>query len=213
MNISIVLQVVGAVLTSRLPAVRSIIDAVLERDAVSIISITAYIASGVFAIVAVYKRLLSDDGFSRFLSTRVLRPVAGAAVVILASFLLSTSLLQRHQGQFLYVAAARDLWLTVYQTSLLLTILYLLIIVERGMAKLRDQVPESFDVCYLLWAWTAILATVLQLVGLFVDIRLGYEGGWLLADLAGVLMALGAGRSWLKRTRLLQPRPRSPLQG
>lgn len=212
MNISIVLQVVGTVLTSRLPGVKSVIDSVLESDTVSILSVTAYLASVVFAILAVYKRLLSDDGIGRFMSIRVLRPVAAAAVVVLSSFLLSTSAHQPVPGQFLYLAQ-RDGWLTVYQSTFLLAALYLMFIVERGMSKLRDQAPESFDICYLLWAWTGIAAAAVQLVGLFVDVNVGFEFGWVAADVAGILMALGAGRSWLKRTRSLQPRPRSPLQG
>lgn len=212
MNISIVLQVVGTVLTTRLPGVRSVIDSVIERDAVSILSVAAYTTAAMVAILGVYKRLLSDDGISRFMTTRVLRPVACAAVVILASFFLSRTARHPDPGQFLYLTAG-DIWLTVYQTAFMLTSLYLLFIVERGMAKLRDQAPESFDICYLLWAWTGIVALVVLLVGLFVNVGFGFEIGWVLVDLAGVLMALGAGRSWLKRTRSLKPRLRSPLQG
>lgn len=199
MNISIVLQVVGTVLTSRAPQLRSVVVELLGNETLWLLSAIAYAASVMFAIAAVYKRLLSDSGFGAFMNTRVLRPAAAAAVVMVASLLLSQSAHQQQPGQILY-AAVGDGWAGVYKAVLHVTMLYLLVIVERGMTTLRDQVPASFDICYLLWARVGILTLVVALVGLFVDVHAGLIYGWILADVAGVLMALGAGRSWLKRT-------------
>lgn len=208
MNISIILQAVGTVVTSRAPGVRSVLESFFGREFVLLSGPVAYAAALMFAILAVYKRLLSDRGIGPFMRTRVLWPVAAAWVVMISAFFLSASVRQNESGRFLYVMAARDPWLTVYQAVFLMTMLYLLIVVERGMSKLRDQVPDSFDICYLLWAWMGILTAVVQIVGLFLDISIGVKYGWPLADLAGSLMALGAGRSWLKRTRLPIGSPR-----
>lgn len=213
MNISIVLQVVGTVLTSRVPQLRSVMESLFGLGTVSALSVFAYAASVVFAILAVYKRLLSDNGIGPFMTTRVLWPMAAAAIVMVPAFWLSRSVQQVGPGAFLYLAAARDGWLTVYQTAFLVMMLYLLVIVERGMVKLREQAPESFDICYLLWARFGMLTVVVQIVGLFVNVSAGFEYGSILADLAGVLMALGAGRSWVKRARFPAMKPRSPLQG
>lgn len=210
MNISIAFQVLGTVLTSRAPAVRSFFESLLGREFILLSGALTYMAAVVFAILAVYKRLMSDRAITSFMANRVLWPAAAAWVVMIASFALSASARRHESGRFLYLLAGRDGWLKVYQTIFLVTMLYLLILVKRGMTELRDQRPDDFDIAYMLWSWVAIMTAAVQIIGLFIDVSAGMKYGSELCDVASALMALGAGRSWLKRVR---PPVRSPHRG
>ena len=203
MNVGIVLQAVATVLDSPWPLVLSWIEALVGREYVAtVFAELCYLASGVLVILAVYKRLLSDQGIGRFMTTRVVRPVAFTAVTMLTAFVFSGAA-RVPTGEHLYLIP-RDGWLYLYLAVYGFTILYLLIVVERGMTKLREQVPESFDVFYLIWARFGIAAVSTWLLGLVVDVSTTLRLAWPLAYLATAFMALGAGRSWRKRMRQQQ---------
>lgn len=201
MNASIMLQAIATVLDSPSPFVLAGIDVLVGREYVAtVLAEYCYLGSGVLAILAVYKRLLSDQGIGKFMRTRVRRPVGITAVVMATAFVFSRSAAVP-TGEHLYLIP-RDRWLTLYLAVYGLTILYLLVVVERGMAKLREQVPDSFDVFYLLWARFGIAAVSTWLLGLVVDVNTTVRFAWPFAYVSTSFMALGAGRSWLKRTRL-----------
>ena len=203
MNASIVLQAIATVLDSPSPLVVAGIDALVGHEYVAtVFAEYCYLGSGVLAILAVYKRLLSDQGIGPFMRTRVLRPVIATAVVMLAAFALSKTA-RVPTGDHLYLIP-RDGWLTLYLAVYGFTILYLLVVVDRGMTKLREQVPENFDVFYLLWARFGIAAVSTWLLGLVVDVNTTVRFAWPFAYVSTSFMALGAGRSWAKRMRLVQ---------
>lgn len=96
-----------------------------------------YLSGLALSLVALYRRLASDDAVDRFMRTRIAPLVTGAALVMLTAVMLSprTSVFSAYH---LYLVPV-DGWLTLYWCAHLGTLMVLLAISNFGLIRARSD--------------------------------------------------------------------------